>query len=236
MYDRKSYQRELKLTNPTSMTKEEKEALEAKEIEGEKDNYKRIINKIFDSSKKYTFKDFPIKLDTTFRYPQEVADISKDFCLLHEKQTNTFYLLPIEDYKVVVESYNFIKELKGISTLSILSYLMDTPNPYIDYKDKENMVKTIKKWNLLALCAFFGGMFSLLFGAIALPIIFNSFSLGSFGSCALVVTFFAVGLPITSAIYITKYEDKAEGEYRNNIQYKGVYIFPSAVYCKRMIS
>lgn len=224
MYDRESYQKELKLTNPTSMTKEEKETLEAKEIEGEKDIYKRIINKILDSPKKYTFKDFPIKLDTTFRHPREVAKISKDFCLLHEKKTNTFYLLPIEDYRLVVESYHFSDKLDGISVFSILRYLKYTPNPYIDYKDKENMVKKIKKYNFLSKCALFLGMLSLICGMIAIPL-YNSSSLGSIALGVASI----VGVPIISSIYISKCEDKVEREVKN-IQYKGVYIVPSTIY------
>lgn len=221
MYDKESYQKELKLTNPTSMTKEEKEALEAKEIEGEKDIYKGIINKILDSPKKYSFKDFPIKLDTTFRHPQEVANISDDFCLLHEKRTNTFYLLPIEDYKLIVESYHFFNKLEDTALFSILGNLKDTPNPYIDYKDKENMIRAIKKNLFLIRGAFWGSILSSILFLLISLLLFDDFVFG----------FLSLVLPlIISSICIPKYEDNVRRELKDNIQYRGVYIIPSTVY------
>lgn len=220
MYDRESYQKELKLTNPTSMTKEEREALEAKEIKGEKDTYKGIINKILDSPKKYSFKDFPIKLDTTFRHPQEVANISDDFCLLHEKRTDTFYLFPIEDYKLIVESYHFFNKLEDTALFSILGNLKDTPNPYIDYKDKENMIRAIKKYLFLIKVTLCGIILSSIL-ILLISLLFDN----------LVFLFLFWGLPLI--IYCTclpKYEDKVRLELKNNIQYRGVYIIPSTVY------
>lgn len=219
MYDRESYQKELKLTNPTSMTKEEKEALEAKEIKGEKDTYKGIINKILDSPKKYSLKDFPVKLDTTFRHPQEVVNLSEDFCLLHDERIDSFYLFPVEDYRLIIESYRFFDKLKETSLLSILRNL-DTPNPYIDYYDKENMVKNIKKYIFLARCTVFLSVFSLLFGVISLPF-YNSFA---------PELFFVGGVPLISVICFSKCEDKVMREIKKNIQYRGAYIVPSTVY------
>lgn len=103
MFDEKRYKKDNEITltrtktllEPTKLTESEKALIKRKE----QSLLDEVISEIYSSEKEYTVADFPIKLDVTFKYPEELD--CKDFILLLSE--GNFYLFPNADYQEIVK-------------------------------------------------------------------------------------------------------------------------------------
>lgn len=107
MFDEKRYKKDNEITltrtktllEPTKLTESEKAQIKRKHLEAEQSILDDVISEIYSSEKEYTVADFPIKLDVTFKYPEELD--CKDFILLLSE--DNFYLFPKADYQEIVK-------------------------------------------------------------------------------------------------------------------------------------
>lgn len=107
MFDEKRYKKDNETTltrtktllEPTKLTESEKALIKEKHLKAEQSILDEVISEIYSSEKEYTVADFPIKLDVTFKYPEELD--CKDFILLLSE--GNFYLFPNADYQEIVK-------------------------------------------------------------------------------------------------------------------------------------